>query len=141
MYGKTKEELLQAALETNNYNTFSMMDITIKSLIEDGVPDEIIEQIKEASNDQIVITNMDKTFGASAIYRKDLLKEIADKFESDLYIIPSSIHELIVMPINDISRENMDAMVNDVNENEVDPTERLSNHIYIFRRDTMEIEW
>ena len=142
MWNKTKEELLQIALETNDYSSTSMIDTTIKLLEESGATDEEIEEMKRISdNNQFIITNANKKYGAAAIYKKEILKEVADRFESDLYIIPSSIHELIVLPINDYPKEAMNYMIREVNMNEVDPEEVLSNHVYIFRRDTMEIEW
>ena len=133
----TKEDILDAATRTNTYTAKSMRE-TLKEMIGDMFDDSLEIPPEQ---DQTVITNEIKTYGASALYNKELFKEIADKCESDLYIIPSSIHELIAISIkNGGSKESMDSMVKEVNETQVEPEEVLSDHVYIFRRDTMEIE-
>lgn len=132
----TKEELLEAA--TNTYTVQSMMD-KMRELMGDMFDDSLEIPPEQ---DQTVITTEDGRFGASALYNRELLKTIADKYDSDLYIIPSSIHELIALSINNGgSKEDMDSMVQTINETEVSPEEILSDHVYVFRRDTMEIEW
>lgn len=143
LWNVTKEELLEVALKTNDYTATSTINIVAESLKEQGATDdEIAELMSNPMQDQIVITNSDGTFGASAICKKEILKEIADELEDDLYIIPSSIHELIVQPqIDYMTKEEINYMVKSINMNDVAPEERLSDHIYIFRRDTMEIEW
>lgn len=141
IWNVTTEDLLEAC-NTNEYTALPMKDIMIGILKDEGYPNELIEEITESDvGNQIVLTNPSKTFGASVIYKKTLLKEVADKYESDLYIIPSSIHELIACPVNTISVSDMNDMISQINENEVSPEERLSDHVYIFHRDTMEIEW
>lgn len=134
----TKEDLLDVATRTNIYVVKSMRD-TLKEMMGDMFDDSLEIPPEQ---DQTVITTEDSRFGASALYNKELLKEIADKYKSDLYIIPSSIHELIALPINNAaSKEDMDSMVKQVNETEASPEEVLADHAYIFHRDTMEIEW
>ena len=139
----TKEDILNAALETNTYVSYSMLDMLIDMLKEEDAPYEMIEQMKQdsKSNYQTVLTNKDKTLGASAIYKTEILKEIADKYENDLYIIPSSIHELIVIPKEGMSIAEMNAMIRETNETQVKLEEVLSDHVYIFNRETMKIEW
>ena len=137
-WGITKEELLEIATNNSTYTVKSMEDI-LKELVEDSY-DDFLEVPQEYR--QTVITNELQNYGASALYNKTLLKEIADKFNDDLCIMPSSIHEIIVIPMNVIpSKENVDSMIKEINELEVRPEERLSDHAYVFRRDTMEIEW
>lgn len=101
-----------------------------------------IEEAREMQGDNamIVATNKEKVFGAIAMKAKDKLAEVADRYETDLAILPSSIHEILLIPI----KENMDlfeleAMVREVNATQVAPEEQLSNHVYRFYRDTREI--
>lgn len=138
----TKEELLETALSTNKYIAESMRETMIQMMFEDGMPEEIIEDFRNSNDpDQTLISNANKLHGAAAIYDKSLLKEVADKYESDLYIIPSSIHELIAAPTENVDKEDIDRMIQDVNRTQLEPSEILSDHAYIFRRDTMDIEW
>lgn len=91
---------------------------------------------------QIILSNQSKIHGAIAMCDTWLLSEIAHRYETDLVILPSSIHEVIVMPVDDkMQHSDLDAMVKDVNETQVAPEEVLSNHAYRFNRNTMEITY
>jgi hypothetical protein len=82
-----------------------------------------------------VCTNVNKCNGAGVIFYKDFLKNISEKVGTDLYIIPSSIHEVIIVPANDkIDSELLKSMVPEVNETEVTVTEVLSNHVYLYKK-------
>ena len=88
-----------------------------------------------------VITNKNRSHGASAIYFKNVLKEIADKYKCDLIIFPSSIHEIIVIPANNMPLEDAKNMVKEINSSTLKEEEKLSDNAYIFHRDNMEITW
>lgn len=89
----------------------------------------------------LLATVEDKMYGASILYFKDLLKEFADVVESDVIIIPSSINECLLAPVDGIPMEELRLLINQANETVVSPEEVLSNHAYVFHRDTMEITW
>jgi hypothetical protein len=89
---------------------------------------------------QIVLSNESKVHGAVAICDTEMLSEIADRYNADLAILPSSIHECIVMPVDvKTNFANLSAMVREVNTTEVSPEEQLSDHAYRFNRDTRKI--
>lgn len=137
-WGITKETLLETAFGSGDYIKKSMIDM----MAEMGMPDEMLEEMRRNETvGQTIITNQSKMFSASALYHKEILKEIAEMYKSDLYIIPSSIHELITLPMKGATVEDMNQMVREVNETQVAPEEVLSDHVYIFRRNTMDIEW
>lgn len=105
-----------------------------------GVPVE--ELAMENMPVQIVLGNKSGIHGAIAMHDTWRLQEIANRYESDLAILPSSIHEIIVMPVNeDISFAELDAMVTEINETQLEPVEVLSNHAYRFHRNTEIITW
>lgn len=66
------------------------------------------------------------------ILDSDILKVIRQNklFADGFYILPSSIHELILVPKGRVSVADLTAMVHDINLELVKPEERLSNHIY-----------
>lgn len=89
----------------------------------------------------IVVTNKAKVNGAVAICDKELLSNIAREYNSNLVILPSSIHECIIHIDNDPDMEMYSNMVCEVNETQVEPEEVLSNHAYFFNKETCEISW
>lgn len=75
-------------------------------------------------------------YGGRAIIDMDLLQEVADKYESDLFVIPSSIHEIIVFKKDDVRKaEELAAIIRTVNQTEVSLGEFLSNTPYVFERE------
>lgn len=92
-----------------------------------------------------ILTNHKKVYGATCMVYPDLLEEIADIFEDDVIIIPSSVHDLLVFPKNNLPRgytlEDIDIMIQDVNETELTDSEVLSDHVYCYHRDTKKITY
>lgn len=81
-----------------------------------------------------VLTNRQRSFGASVILYDGLLGEIADGLDSNLFIIPSSIHEVLLLPQIEGEEARFEEMIFDVNRNELDPQEVLSDHLYVYDR-------
>ncbi len=85
-----------------------------------------------------ILTNAAKTYGAAGILNKRLVQEFAGG--QDFFILPSSIHETIFVRAHDLSeKEAFDSMVAEVNEEQVDAEERLSDHCYYYDGRTGEI--
>ena len=82
-----------------------------------------------------------KTLGASQLYLKDKIKEFADICECSLYILPSSIHELILIreDFAGICVEELKQMVQSVNATEVSDEDFLSDNLYFYNKETEEI--
>lgn len=62
------------------------------------------------------------------------LQEISEQLGSNLYILPYSIHEILVCPKMGNDIEELKEMVNEVNTMCVDKTERLSDSVYCYSR-------
>ena len=87
-----------------------------------------------------VLTNKSRINGAAGIMYEGVLKKLADKLESDMYILPSSIHEVIILPKSTMfNKEELMAMVRDVNTEGVSKDEVLSYTVYEYDRNTEEI--
>ncbi len=93
----------------------------------------------QAEMDMYVLTNTSRNFGAACITYPGVLKEFAREHNSDFYIIPSSVHEVILILGEQMSVEEMNLMVEEVNEREVDSIDVLSNHVYQYKRELEEI--
>lgn len=69
--------------------------------------------------------------GAGCIFYPEFMDQTAEKVEGDFFILPSSIHEVILVPDNGtMTAQELDAMVQEVNANEVLPEERLSGNAF-----------
>lgn len=88
-----------------------------------------------------VCSNTAKINGAGVIFYNGLLKEFADRMDSNFYIIPSSIHETILIPASiGMSVDEIREMVRCVNATEVAPDEILSDSVYYYNRLTDRVE-
>jgi len=87
-----------------------------------------------------VITNWSKNFGAEAICNLPLLHQLAMKKDADLFIFPSSIHELIFMYDNSVDGCGFNSEgIKMINEEQVRTQERLSNSIYKYDRKSKQV--
>lgn len=99
-----------------------------------GVPESQIPEIYVASNEI-------RVHGASAIFYDDILKEFAEKKECDLILLPSSIHEWLIIPEPEaVALEELESMVWDANRLVVHEEEVLSDHVYRYSRKKGKIE-
>lgn len=87
-----------------------------------------------------VITNENRYFGAFEAFLIDNLESVSSYINSDLIVIPSSIHECIVVPMDICEMDYVREMVRDVNQTVVCANEILSNNIYIYSRETGELK-
>ncbi len=146
------------------YNShLSMWDITaeeLASIAEENTPrllpakiinmKNFFAELTEGSEDSfgldtpvkmLVLSNEDTVHGAAAICYPNVLRDVSTRLGSDLVIIPSSIHEMILHPLTaKIRLKDVNAMVTEVNHSQVDADEVLSSHAYIYRRDTDTVE-
>lgn len=93
----------------------------------------------------LVLTNEDKIGGASVLANANVLNEVSKVIDDSFYILPSSVHEVLVVP-KEIAKEagmtpkQLGKMVREVNANEVEQEERLSDHIYEFDKKSKTLE-
>lgn len=104
--------------------------------------DLLRNQVREVPDDMWVLTNQEYSLGAAGMVGTNQLQDLADIIEIDLIIIPSSIHEVIIVPYTDnpVRTWFIKEMVRDVNANRLSKEEYLSDSIYIYRQDSGEIE-
>lgn len=108
------------------------------------VPEEVLSQIENSSfpGEPWVITNTSEINGASVILYPDCLKEIGEHLQEDFFVLPSSIHEMIVVSASEGQElENLEEMVREVNQSCVRPEDILSDHVYWYhcQNNTLEI--
>lgn len=89
----------------------------------------------EDNNKVLVVTTENMVRGAIALFYKNTIDKLAKELKTnELIIIPSSIHEVLVMPRKGIDIDAVNAIIRNINETIVAPNERLANHCYIVER-------
>ena len=93
----------------------------------------------------VVLSNFVGVNGCRQILNNDLLKTISDKIKNDFYVLPSSIHEVLITPTdlvgtNESDIETLKQMVTDINEEKVGIEEQLTDNVYVYRYDKQCLE-
>jgi hypothetical protein len=87
-----------------------------------------------------VLTNSVKTNGATALLDDKIMDTIREQVGDNFYILPSSVHECLILVADDrVDPAALEAMVQKVNATEVNPQDRLSNHVYQYDCNTHEL--
>ncbi len=99
------------------------------------------EAFRNLPEDQMyVLTNGSKSFGASSILYPDVLQKIGECLQDDFHILPSSIHELIIVPKSrSLEARELGEMVREINATQVEPEEVLSDRAYEYNREARKL--
>ena len=119
----------------------SMNEVMKELMIADGMPEEMVMDMLEsvpADQQMYVISNESKINGAASIFYEETLYELAEKLDSDLYILPSSIHEVIAVKTSMGAPAELSMMVTEINEGQVSKEERLTNNVYLYDRESRD---
>ncbi len=141
-WGVTEEELYETALENTQRlyrgsvkNMAAVMQEILFDHMDDENAKEFFDMAVSEDDTMYVCTNFRKINGAGVLLYDNLLKEFADKTGSDFYILPSSIHETLLVPVSDeMSVEYLRSLVYEVNRTQVAPEEVLSDNVYLYSR-------
>lgn len=137
MWGMSEKEIRERALE----NTPKLMPAEICTMGEMLSASSIELEIPEEAIPMYVMTNRMRLNGAATMLYEDMLPDFARNIGTDLYIIPSSVHELILLP--DDGRgdpQTFKDMIKEVNDTQVDREEILSYSLYRYSIDSGKIE-
>ena len=130
--GVTEEELFDLAVTQTKELFPPMIQNLADMFAQMGVP------IPGDEAPLLILTNTDCQKGAHVLLYPELFKDLS---EGDLIIMPSSVHEVLALPVEDgVTPEDAASMVNDINGGVVDVRDRLSNSVFIYRKETGEIE-
>ena len=87
------------------------------------------------------LTSEEKIYGASMILQEDVIDKISKLMGGDFYILPSSIHETLIVPTTtQMTLEDMSIMVQYVNKEAVEPEDKLSDKVQFYDSKEMVIE-
>lgn len=89
-----------------------------------------------------VISNQQKANGAIEILNRNVMEKAAIMLGEDFWILPSSVHEWILLPMKNKQegKEYIRSMIREINDTQVANEEILSYNLYCYRQETGEIE-
>lgn len=131
IWGISVPELLLAA-QKNTCRIFPPCIINMDTLLEQmgGTLPELNTGI-----DMYIMTNTQQINGATVLVYDNVVQEFAEELQDDLYLLPSSIHEIILVPASQIEKkEALFVMVREANRTIVSPGDVLSDGVYYFDR-------
>ena len=115
-YCTNKDELLKRALEN------------------------MVSEIENAPVPMYVLTNTKRYYGAATLVYPNMLEIIGDMLQTDFYILPSSVHEVIFVGQEEsLDSVSLNEMIEEVNRKQVAEEEWLSNHAYLYQRNKKQL--
>lgn len=132
-YGLTVDELHDLAMK-------NAKELDPPALLGLSVPDVLLRNAENlfesgkvnTENPMFVLTNTSRHCGASMVLYPEVLEKARDIIGEDFYLLPSSIHEQILVPKSYLEPQHLGSMVREINAAEVAREEILSDHVYEF---------
>ncbi len=129
-YGLTEDELDVAARKNTKKQKFTALTMA-----------EVLAEMTGGTEEDMklpfqmwILSNKNRLNGATVMIYPENFKKLADRIESDLYVLPSSIHEVIAIPAGGEDTDMLKEMVRTVNSSEVSAEEVLSENVYRYSR-------
>ncbi len=133
LWGATEEQLYMEAMENLEKESYNIQPIAELLGGMAGIPTGAMREFPEEVTKQHVLSNESCRYGAAGMLRKDLMERFAEQAGGNFYILPSSIHDLILLPDDgSVSAECLKEMVREVNKSVVAREEWLSEDVYYY---------
>lgn len=88
-----------------------------------------------------VLSNESGSFGAAALFAAGMREKVADVIGDSYYVLPSSVHETIIVPQSQgIDEKDLVEMVKQANRSVVEPKDILSDNVYHYDRDSRSLD-
>ncbi len=141
------DTLYQAAKE----NTQRLQEYEIKGITEvlrdimcaeevENIADEDCISAFSGSVPMYVLSNKNRVEGAACMLYPNLIRDFAEAIQSSFYIIPSSIHELLLLPTEHLEEsQEIKHMIREINDTQVSVEEVLSYSLYLYDKEEQRI--
>ena len=105
-----------------------------------NVPEE--GTLRDSLPDIFIMSNKDKHYGAVELLNEKTVEKAVKTFGGSFYILPSSVHELIVLPggCEYMTLDGLAEMVASINASDVNESDVLSSHIYYYNAEEKRLE-
>lgn len=142
-YHVTEEELFDLAMK-NTPNLFPESVKTLQEMIA-----SILSPMEQTSSfpshnkskyEMLVLSNTANFYGFSAVFYPNALEQLAEERKGNLIVIPSSIHEAILLIDSEMTKvQELNKTILEVNHTKLKEQERLSNQAYYYDRETKRL--
>ena len=124
------EDLYDIAIKNQEKSDEGLL-VSMSDMLMDMMGVDKDDTSTESDDMMFVLTNTSKVNGASMLLNKSMMGKVIDKVGDDFFIIPSSVHEVIIVSNQHaMSVSELEKIVNDVNTSQVDLPDRLGEHVY-----------
>ena len=140
-WGVSTEQLYEIA-KANSVKILPSTFRTIEQIIGDIAREENLPLVcdDEPKEQMYVITNEERYFGAGCVLYPEVLDKIYRKLKTAFFVLPSSIHECIIMPdTGTANAKNLSSLVTEMNEQFLELDEILSSKVYHFAGEGAEL--
>ena len=111
-------------------------DACVKNLLDENTTEFGLSSHETA----YILTNMEMKYGAAMITQPEVLNKLEQLFPEGFYVLPSSVHEVLIVPDNgEMELKMLGEMVREVNKNEVERQEVLSDRVYSYDKEKHQI--
>ncbi|MDE7298617.1 MAG: hypothetical protein K2N94_07280, partial [Lachnospiraceae bacterium] len=97
------------------------------------------EEVSCQSNGLYILRNTGEKYGAAALLYPGVLQTLAENSGADLFLLPSSTHEMLVMKVDGRKAKELQRVVMEVNRSELKPEDILSNQVYCYDAKTQSL--
>ncbi len=135
MWSATREEVHVCA-KRNTERLLPYEFKTMNSVLEEMTGDEYWSE----EDYMYVLSNSIRSFGAAAMLYENRLKYIGEYLGESYYLLPSSVHEVIIIPERySLEHKALSKMIQEINTTQVPSEEILENHAYYYDREKEEL--
>ena len=157
MWGKTKKEIHDLAL-SNTERLFPVKEkplgaavlememqnldsLEIPEIVKEQIREEMMRQKEELDTGMIILSNEENNHGASVLFYKGLLNRLSERYETSYFIIPSSVHELMLYPDDGtVAEYQLKALLTEANNRSVPKEDWLSDNLYYYNRNKQKLQ-
>lgn len=127
--GKTTDEIVKVAMDNLGKRKYQLP--SFRNLLGGFIPPDEEDDLDEKRATLLLLDGESPdNYGAALILRTDIQEKISKIMDGDFYILPASIYELIIMPVEDDDAvRELNRIVMDVNNKAVAPHEKLGDFV------------
>lgn len=130
-YGITQDTLLKDAF-CKSAQTLPPAFMPLMGAMFGDLEPRPLSELPDRLCEAVILTNTEGIYGASSMFCPGVLKTLSEHFGGDMVILPSSIHEVILLPAEGADIGKLSGIVASVNRTEVPEEDRLTDSVYYY---------